>query len=142
MAKFLKFSTFLFESDIDVEISYRPHQPHFRIAFFTSYNFFFGCQYQRLEKVGQKNCFLTSTTDFLVTKCQRLMFLTIFGKNRFLCGKDRVIGPNFSKKNRSSNIKKHCSFYELQLLFYSSWAETTKIGSKKSIFDFDSLKNR
>ena len=43
LAIFGKFSLFLYDLYIYVGISYRPHQPHFRIAFFTSYNFFFGC---------------------------------------------------------------------------------------------------
>ena len=78
LAIFWKFSTFLFDLDLYVEISYRPHQPHFRIAFFTSYNFFFGCLGRWFEKVGQIVRSLTSSTIFRMIKNQRLMFLIQF----------------------------------------------------------------
>ena len=78
MAIFWKFSLFLFDLNIYVGINYRPHQPQFRIAFFTSYNFFFGCLGRWFEKVGQNYCFLTSTTIFRRSKNRRLMFLTRF----------------------------------------------------------------
>ena len=78
LAIFEKISLFLFESDINVGISNGPHRPHFRIAFFTSYNFFFGCLYRRFEKNGQKNYLLTSTHDFLMSKTQRSIFLDGF----------------------------------------------------------------
>ena len=74
LAIFRKFSLFLFDLDVYVEINYRPHRPHFRIAFFMSYNFFFRYLYRRFEKVDQKNGFLTSTHDFLRSKCQRSIF--------------------------------------------------------------------
>jgi len=74
LAIFWKFSTFLFDLDLYVEISYRPHQPHFRIAFFTSYNFFFGCLYWWFEKFSQKIHSLTSYVKFLTSKSQRSIF--------------------------------------------------------------------
>ena len=74
----LKIFDFLFDLEVLVEINYRPHRPHFRIAFFTSYNFFFRCMYRWCEKVGQKIHSLTSTHDFLSSKNQRSMFLTRF----------------------------------------------------------------
>ena len=56
LAIFWKFSTFLFDLDFYVEVRYRHYRPHFRIARFTSYNFYFGCLNRWVEKVGQKNC--------------------------------------------------------------------------------------
>ena len=75
LAIFWKFSLFLYDLDFYVGISYRPHRPHFRLAFFTSYNFFFGCLYRWFEKVGQKIHSLTSPPKFSTSKNQRSMFL-------------------------------------------------------------------
>ena len=94
LAIFWKFSLFLYDLKVHVKISYRPQRPHFRIARFTSYNFFYGCLDRWVEKVGQKNCFLTSTHDFLRSKCQRstfsagfLLFLSMVIKNEVVAHK-------------------------------------------------------
>ena len=75
LAIFEKFSTFLLDLKNYVEINYWPDRPHFRMAFFTSYNFFFGCLDRWFEKVGQIDRSLTSPTIFRRRKNQRLMFL-------------------------------------------------------------------
>ena len=91
LAIFEKFSTFLFDLNIYVEIGYRPHRPHFRIAFFTSYNFFFGCLCRWFEKLDQNAHSLTSPTIFRRSKIQRSIFLTQFSFFPYRVVKSKVL---------------------------------------------------